>query len=47
MARKPRKRKPRGIRKGPVPKPTRVHRDRLARAMDKLWDDLRKAGLYE
>jgi hypothetical protein len=44
----PRKtRKPRKHRKGPLPKPTRVHRDRMARALDKMWEDLRKAGIYE
>ena len=54
MPRKPRKRKRpltkheddirRGIRKGPMPKPTRVHRSKFDREMDRIWRQLRKEG---
>lgn len=57
MPRKPRKPKPpltkheddirRGIRKGPLPKPTRVHRSKKTDFLDRIYESLRRLELDE
>ena len=35
----------RGIRKGPMPPPSRPHQSKLRKALDRIWRELKQLGL--